>query len=101
MFTTNPIVGLIYIVLDFYKYVVIAAVVASWLVAFNVINTRNNFVGAVMRGLYALTEPVFGRIRRILPPMGGLDLSPLVVLFAIIWLEGWVLPWLVLHLGLY
>ena len=69
--------------LEFYWWVVIAAVIVSWLIAFNVINTHNNFVRTILRFLDALTEPVFRQVRRLIPPMGGLDLSPLVVLIAI------------------
>ena len=79
----NPIAFLIYQILGFYTWIIIAAVIVSWLTAFNVINQHNNFVRSLMRMLWALTEPVFRPIRRIIPPMGGLDLSPLVVLFAI------------------
>ena len=82
----NPIAALILIeVLDIYKWVVIAAVIVSWLTAFNVINPHNNFVRAVLRILYALTEPVFRPIRKVIPPIGGLDLSPLIVLVLLIW----------------
>ena len=80
----NPIAALLIAVLDIYKWVVIAAVIVSWLTTFNVINSQNNFVRSLLRALYALTEPVFRPIRRILPPMGGLDLSPIIV-FLIIW----------------
>jgi YggT family protein len=68
-------------------WVVIAAVLVSWLVAFNVINTHNNFVRSLLRALDALTEPVFRRIRRVVPPVGGLDLSPVVVFLIIIGLQ--------------
>jgi YggT family protein len=71
-------------ILEAYLWVVIAAVVMSWLLTFNVVNYHNEFVRTVVRILTALTEPVFRLIRRILPPIGGLDLSPLVV-FAVIW----------------
>jgi YggT family protein len=80
----NPIAALLIEILEIYKWIVIAAVIVSWLVAFNVINTYNNFVRTLLRILMALTEPVFRPIRRILPPIGGLDLSPIVV-FVIIW----------------
>ncbi len=99
--TINPIIGLIYLVLDFYWWVVLAAVIVSWLTAFNVINVHNNFARSVLRILYALTEPVFRQIRREIPSMGGLDLSPLIVFFAILWLRSYVLPWLVSHYNLY
>ncbi len=83
----NPIAFLIYKLLDIYVYVIIAAVIVSWLLAFNVINYHNNFVRSLLRVLSALTDPVFRPIRRIIPPMGGLDLTPLVVLFIIMGIQ--------------
>jgi len=83
----NPIAALLIEVLEIYKWVVIAAVIVSWLAAFNVINEHNNFVRTALRVLYTLTEPVFRPVRRILPAMGGLDLSPIVVLVAIWFLQ--------------
>ena len=80
----NPIAALLIEILEIYKWVVIAAVIVSWLVAFNVINSHNNFVRTVLRILYTLTEPVFRQIRRVIPPISGLDLSPIIV-FVIIW----------------
>jgi len=80
----NPIAALLIEVLEIYKWIVIAAVIVSWLTAFNVINQYNNFVRGLLRVLYALTEPVFRPIRKIIPVMGGFDLSPIVV-FVIIW----------------
>jgi YggT family protein len=68
---------------ELYIFVIIAAVVVSWLVAFGVLNTYNPMARAVVRMLDALTEPVFRRIRRVIPPLGGLDLSPLIVLIAL------------------
>ena len=76
--------------LDLYWWVIIIAVIISWLVGFGVINTYNQFARTVVRALHALTEPVFGPIRRIIPPMGGLDLSPLIVLFIIFFLRNWL-----------
>ena len=80
----------ILIILNLYTYVIIAAVIASWLVAFGVLNTYNQFARAVLRALHALTEPVFAPIRRIIPPFGGLDLSPLIALLLIIFLQSWI-----------
>ena len=68
---------------ELYIFVVIAAVVVSWLVAFGVLNTYNQFARSLIRALDALTEPVFRQIRRIIPPLGGLDLSPLIVIIAL------------------
>ena len=89
----NPIFFLLIEVLEIYKWIVIAAVIVSWLIAFNVINTYNNFVRSLLHMLSALTEPVFRRVRKFLPPMGGLDLSPIVVFVIIITLQysiGWI-----------
>jgi len=95
----NPIAALIITVLDIYKWIVIAAVIVSWLTAFNVINQYNNFVRGLLRALYALTEPVFRPIRKIIPPMGGFDLSPIVV-FVIIWFLEYTIQWASFRYGL-
>ena len=89
----NPIFFLLIELLEIYKWIVIAAVIVSWLIVFNVINTYNNFVRSLLHMLSALTEPVFRRVRKFLPPMGGLDLSPIVVFVIIITLQytiGWI-----------
>ena len=62
---------------------VIVAVIVSWLTAFNVINEHNNFVRSLLRILIALTDPVFRQVRRVIPPISGLDLSPIVVILLI------------------
>jgi YggT family protein len=95
----NPVIALIAIVLDAYWWVVLAAVIMSWLVAFNVVNVHNNFARSVLRLLYALTEPVFRQIRRVIPPIAGMDLSPIVVFIFISWMLWSVLPWLNNHFG--
>ena len=78
--------------LQLYVYILIAAAVLSWLIAFNVVNTRNPFVNMVGTLLYQLTEPVLRPIRRVLPPMSGLDLSPIVVILIIYFIQAVVLP---------
>jgi YggT family protein len=88
----NPIAALAITVLDIYKWIVIASVIVSWLTTFNVINPYNNFVRSLLRILYTLTEPVFRPIRKIIPPMGGLDLSPIIV-FVIIWFLQYSIQW--------
>lgn len=82
-----PLLRVLYAILSFYYWVVIAAAILNLLVAFNVINSRNQFIHTVGNALYAMTEPVFRRVRRIVPIMGNLDLSPLVVIFAIMLLQ--------------
>jgi YggT family protein len=79
----NPIAYLILQILNFYEWIVIIAVIVSWLTAFNVINQYNNFVRSLLRILIALTEPVFRPIRKVIPAVGGLDLSPIVVVLLI------------------
>ena len=88
----NPIIALLLLLLDLYWWVVVIAVVVSWLVAFGILNTYNEYARMVVRALAALTEPLFRPIRRILPPLGGLDLSPLIVLI-LIWFLEYVLVW--------
>ena len=88
----NPILALIQYLLDLYWWIVVVAVIVSWLIAFNVINTYNNFVRSLLRALEALTEPVFRRVRKVVPPMGGLDFSPLIVL-VLIWFIQYSLFW--------
>jgi len=81
----KPIVFILIQVINLYMYLLIASVILSWLIAFNVVNTRNQFVSAVAEFLYRITEPVLGPIRRRLPNMGGLDISPIIVFF-LLWL---------------
>ena len=71
-------------ILKLYSYVVIANVIISWLVAFNVLNTQNRFVYSILELSYKLTEPALNRIRRFLPNLGSLDISP-VILLLLIW----------------
>ena len=89
----NPIAFLILTILDIYKWIVIAAVIVSWLTAFNVINSHNNFVRSILRILLALTEPVFRVIRRVIPPISGLDLSPIIVFIIIATIQYAMTQW--------
>jgi len=70
-------------IIDIYVWVIILSAVLSWLVAFDVVNMRNRFVYLVGDTLNRLTEPVYRPVRRLLPDMGGLDLSPLIVILAL------------------
>lgn len=74
-------------VIQFYTYVLIASAIMSWLVAFNVVNLRNQVVAAIAGFLYTMTEPVLRPIRRRLPNTGGLDLSFLVLWFGLFLLQ--------------
>ena len=77
------ILSLIDLILQIYTWILIAMVVMSWLVAFNIINNHNNIVRQISYALYRLTDPVLRPIRRFMPDLGGLDLSPVIALIAI------------------
>ena len=80
----RSILNIILLVLDIYIWLLIAAAVLSWLVAFNVVNTRNQVVAMVGDFLYRITEPVLRPIRNFLPNLGGIDVSPVVLILIII-----------------
>ena len=73
--------------MQLYICLLIAAAVLSWLVAFNVVNTRNRFVATIGEFLYRITEPVLRPIRNLLPNLGGIDISPVIVILIIIFIE--------------
>ena len=75
---------LIYDILGIYSGIIIASAIMSWLVAFGVINVRNQFIRVIVDLLYRVTEPVLRPIRRFLPNLGGIDISPVVALLLII-----------------
>ncbi len=80
----TPIFELLVQIIELYKFVLIAAVIMSWLIAFNVINTNNRFVYAVSDFLYRVTEPALRPIRRFVPSLGGVDISP-IILILLLW----------------
>ena len=88
----RPILDVILIVLDMYMYIVIAAVILSWLIAFNVVNTRNQIVHMIAELLYRLTEPALRPIRNVLPNMGGIDISPIILFLIILFIQSVILP---------
>ena len=79
----QSLIILIDMVLNLYMWLLIASAIVSWLVAFNVINTRNRFVYAIGDFLYRVTEPALRPIRRVLPSFGSIDLSPIALIFLI------------------
>lgn len=82
-------------VIDIYTWVVIASAIMSWLVAFGVVNVRNQFIRVIVDMLYRLTEPVLRPIRRILPNLGGVDISPVILLLGLFFLRSllWEYVW--------
>lgn len=83
----RAILDIVVIVLDLYVWLLIASAILSWLIAFNVVNTRNQFVAAVAEFLYRITEPVLRPIRNFIPSFGGLDISPIIVILIIMFIQ--------------
>ena len=83
----RAILDVVMLVLQLYVYVLIASAIMSWLVAFNVVNTRNNVVSAIWDFLYRVTEPVLRPIRNVLPNLGGIDVSPIILLLIIFFIQ--------------
>ena len=78
---------LIYVILDIFTWVIIGSAIMSWLVAFGVVNVRNQVVRTLVDVLYRVTEPVLRPIRRVLPNLGGIDISPVIALLLIFFLQ--------------
>jgi YggT family protein len=78
--------------LTLYIYVLIAAAVMSWLIAFNVVNPRSPVVHAVGEFLYRITEPALRPIRNMLPNMGGIDISPVILILIIVFIQSVLIP---------
>jgi YggT family protein len=92
-----PLIGFIALVIDLYIWVVIAGAILSWLVAFNVVNTNNRFVLSIADMLYRLTEPALRPIRSIMPNLGGIDISPVILILILLFIRdvvllGWIAP---------
>ena len=94
---TNPFLWLIHEIIWVYIYIVIAMAILSWLIAFNVVNTRNDIVRGFANFLYRVTEPVLAPIRSILPNMGGIDISPIILLIGLMFLDRLV-DWIYVRL---
>jgi YggT family protein len=92
-----PLIGFIVLVIDLYIWVVIASAILSWLVAFNVVNTNNRVVLVIGDTLYRLTESALRPIRGILPNLGGIDISPVILILLLLFIRdvvllGWLAP---------
>ena len=87
----RAVLDIVIIVLDLYVWLLIASAILSWLIAFNVVNTRNQVVSAVAEFLYRITEPVLAPIRNFLPSLGGLDISPIILILLIMFIERVIL----------
>ena len=83
----RALLEVILIALQIYVWLLIGQAVLSWLIAFNVVNTRNQFVSMLWDFLYRITEPALGPIRSLMPNLGGIDISPVILILIIIFIE--------------
>jgi YggT family protein len=87
IFIMRALLDVILIALELYSYLVLAWVILSWLIAFNIVNTRNPIVSAIADFLYRITEPALRPIRQMMPNLGGIDISPVILFLIIIFLR--------------
>jgi YggT family protein len=83
----RALLDVIVMLLNLYIYLLVAAAILSWLIAFNVVNTRNQLVSMIAEFLYRITEPVLRPIRNLVPGFGGIDVSPVILILIIILIE--------------
>ncbi len=98
MIVLGPLIQVLMIAIEFYVWLVIISAILSWLVSFNVVNTSNRMVYAIGDFLYRITEPALRPIRRVLPNLGGIDISPIILILGLFFLSG-VLSNLLVSLG--
>ena len=87
MIVLGPFIEVTIVAIDLYMWVVIISVILSWLVAFNIINTSNRFVYAVVDFLHRITEPAMRQIRRLLPNLGGIDIAPVILILGLYFVQ--------------
>ncbi len=87
MVILGPLIQVIHLALQFYLYLIIASAIISWLVAFSVINTQNQFVRMILEFLWRITEPALRPIRRFMPNLGGIDISPIILILMIYFIQ--------------
>ena len=83
MMPVNPILWLVHTVINIYFWIILAMVIMSWLVAFGIVNRSNPYVRQIGYALERLTEPLLRPIRRFLPDLGGIDISPIILLIGL------------------
>jgi YggT family protein len=93
----NPFLWLVDTLITLYIWILIAAAVLSWLIAFNVVNARNPIVANVGEFLYRITEPALRPIRNMLPNLGGIDISPVILIIGLLFLKQFIF-WLYIRL---
>ena len=93
------LIGLVDLILAIIFWVILAQVILSWLIIFNVLNTRSAGVRSVVNGIDRVTEPVYRPVRRVLPNLGSIDLAPLVIVIIILFLRKYLLPGILMEVG--
>jgi YggT family protein len=93
----RALLDVILIALDIYVWLLIASAVLSWLIAFNVVNTRNQLVSMLWDFLYRVTEPALAPIRALLPNLGGIDISPVILILLIIFIQKVIISYIYPH----
>ena len=86
----EPILLLFYRVIDIYFYILIVNILLSWLVAFNVVNMRNRFVATILYATNRLTDPLLNPIRKVLPNLGGIDVSPIILMLGLLFIQDYI-----------
>ena len=92
-----PLIGFIVLVIDLFIWVIIIGAILSWLIAFNVVNTNNRFVQMIADMLWRVTDPALRPIRGFMPNLGGIDISPVILILLLLFIRdvvliGWILP---------
>ncbi|PPR47998.1 MAG: hypothetical protein CFH19_00087 [Alphaproteobacteria bacterium MarineAlpha5_Bin9] len=87
MQTINPFLWIILEIIDLYKIILIAYIIMTWLITFNIFNTSNRFIFSLMQILYKLSEPSLRIVRNYIPTMGNIDIAPIIVFIALIFIQ--------------
>jgi YggT family protein len=90
----RALLDVIVLILQIYVWLLIAAAILSWLIAFNVVNTRNQFVASIGEFLFRITEPALRPIRNILPNLGGIDISPVILILIIFFIQNVIMRYI-------
>ncbi len=91
----HSVVTLLSTIIDIYVWLLIASAILSWLIAFNIINMSNQFVSTVSQFLYRITEPVLRPLRQVIPAIGGLDITPIVLILLLYFVRNLMWEYLV------
>ena len=86
----EPILLLLYRIIDIYFYVLIINIVLSWLIAFNIVNMQNKIIVTILYATNRLTDPLLNPVRRILPNLGGIDISPIILVLCLLFIQDYI-----------